>query len=153
MFAGLLSGIIMMKYLNRTCNFFLIILCLTNSWTVAKAPLGAIEDLLDKHEKQDDFNGTVLIGENGKISYSRSIGFADFQNRIKLDESTSMPLSSITKTFTIMSIMILEERQLLDYNDRVKKYLRTIPYENITIQHLLTSTSGLKRLYDNAAGK
>lgn len=51
-------------------------------------------------------------------------------------------LASVSKQFTAMIIMMLEEKGLLYYDDPVSRYLR-IPYKGITIRHLLTHTSGL----------
>jgi CubicO group peptidase (beta-lactamase class C family) len=51
-------------------------------------------------------------------------------------------LASVSKQFTAMIIMMLEEKGKLAYDDPVDKYL-AIPYKGITIRHLLTHTSGL----------
>lgn len=137
--------------INTKYIFFKALFCLTCFQGISQENFNSLDSLFDKYESRDDFNGTVLIAQNGVVSYSQSIGYADFENQVKLDITTSMPLSSITKTFTVMATMILEERGLLGYDDKVKKYLRAIPYENMTIRHLMTSTSGLKRLYNKAA--
>lgn len=110
-----------------------------------------LDSLMNLYESEDDFNGSILIAQQGEILYSRSVGYANFNSGLKLDISTPMPLSSNTKTFTTLGVMILKERGLLNYNDMVNKYLRSLPYDDLTITHLMTSTSGLKRLYNKAA--
>jgi CubicO group peptidase (beta-lactamase class C family) len=129
---------------------FYITFFLTSTQSIAQENFNSLDSIFNLYEKDDDFNGTVLIARNGVVSYRRSIGYADFGNQIKLN-TTPMHLASITKTFTVMGTMILKERGLLNYDDKVKKYLTTIPYDNLTIRHLMTSTSGLKRLYNKAA--
>lgn len=42
-----------------------------------------------------------------------------------------------------MVIMMLEEEGKLGYDDPVEKYIPGLPYDSITIRHLLTHTSGL----------
>jgi CubicO group peptidase (beta-lactamase class C family) len=42
-----------------------------------------------------------------------------------------------------MAIMILKERGKLDYDDNIKKYIPELPYQGITIRHLLNHTSGM----------
>lgn len=51
-------------------------------------------------------------------------------------------LASVSKQFTSMIIMMLQEQGRLQFDDLVEKYL-DIPYKGITIRHLLTHTSGL----------
>jgi len=52
-------------------------------------------------------------------------------------------LASVSKQFTAMAIMILKERELLNYTDDVKKYIPELPYEGMTIRHFLNHTSGI----------
>ena len=64
-----------------------------------------------------------------------------------------MHLASNTKAFTNLGIMILAERGLIDYDDKVFEYLQEFPYQDVTIRHLMTMTSGLKRLYNKDLNK
>jgi len=93
------------------------------------------------------FNGNVLIAEKGKIIYNKSFGYADFESKTELEKNTTFSLASITKPFTSMGIMILEEQQKLSYSDNLKKYFPNLPIflHDITIKHLLRHTSGLAR--------
>ncbi|RLD77110.1 MAG: hypothetical protein DRJ10_12520 [Bacteroidetes bacterium] len=49
----------------------------------------------------------------------------------------------MSKQFTSMAIMILKEKDLLDYQDNIKRYIPHFPYDNITIYQLLTHLSSL----------
>ena len=42
-----------------------------------------------------------------------------------------------------MAIMILKERGVLNYDDKVDSYLKDFPYDNISVRNLLNHTSGL----------
>lgn len=141
-----------MKF-NLLNALFLTLLCLTSVGVKSQSSVQIINSLLDSYEKQDQFNGIIAIAEKDSISVLRNIGLADFQSRVRIDQTTPMPLSSLTKTFTAMCIMILAEEKRLNYDDPAERYLVDFPYQDITIRHLLNHTSGLKSLYNKAADK
>src|ERR1700684_3056961 len=89
------------------------------------------------------FNGNILIAKRGIIIYKQDLGYADFNSKRPLNDSSVFELASLSKQFTAMGIMILKEKKLLSYDDNVKKFLPDFPYENITLRQLLTHTSGL----------
>jgi CubicO group peptidase (beta-lactamase class C family) len=89
------------------------------------------------------FNGNVLVAKGGNIIYQQDLGYADFNSKRPLNDSSVFELASLSKQFTAMGIMILKEKKLLDYDDNIKKFFPAFPYPAITIRHLLTHTSGL----------
>lgn len=92
--------------------------------------------------KQNNFSGVLLIAENGKPIYHKAFGYRDFEKQIPLKKNDLFEMASVSKQFTAMIILMLHEKGLLQYDDKVEKYL-DIPYKGITIRHLLTHTSGL----------
>lgn len=94
------------------------------------------------------FNGNVLIAENGKVLYQKSFGYADFETKRKNTSESSFPIASITKTFTSTSILQLVEKGKLKLADPAAKYLPDFPYKQITIKQLLSHTAGLP-IYDS----
>jgi CubicO group peptidase (beta-lactamase class C family) len=64
-----------------------------------------------------------------------------FQTRPK----TKFRLGSITKQFTAVSILLLQERGKLNVSDPVKKYMPEAPatWDKVTNFNLLTDTSGI----------
>jgi CubicO group peptidase (beta-lactamase class C family) len=94
-------------------------------------------------EKNQQFNGNVLIAEDGKIIYQASFGYADFDTKRLNTAQSLFPVMSVTKTFTTTAILQLQEKGKLQVTDFVKKYLTEFPYPTITIRHLLSHTSGL----------
>jgi len=96
------------------------------------------------------FNGVVLIAQNGKIVYNRSLGNMAANSGQPLNITSSFNLASISKQFMTMLTMMLQEEGKLTYDDAVRTYLPEFPYANITIRHLMTHTSGLAEYTDLA---
>ena len=88
------------------------------------------------------FNGNVLVAKNGKVIYQQASGYADYNSKRMLNDSSVFELASLPKQFTAMGIMILKEKKRLNYDDKVTKFFPDFPYDNITIRHLLTHISG-----------
>ncbi len=133
------------------CNtkFFILILTLSLSMNLIgqnKAP--EIDAFMNTMVDRGLFNGTVLVEDNGKIIYKKAFGIADFTKKDQLQVDSIFETASITKTFTATAIMMLVERRKLGYDDKIKKYFPELPYEAITVRHLLTHTSGLPDFYD-----
>jgi CubicO group peptidase (beta-lactamase class C family) len=94
------------------------------------------------------FNGNTLIAKGGNIIYQQDLGWADFNSKRPLNDSSVFELASLSKQFTAMGIMILKEKKRLGYDDNVKKFIPEFPYDNITIRHLLTHSSGIPSYED-----
>lgn len=95
---------------------------------------------------KDGFDGSVLVASKGKILLSKGYGMADRENKVLCTEQTRFMIGSLTKQFTSMAIMQLEEKGLLSVNDNVERYIPSFPYgKEITIHQLLSHTSGLRR--------
>lgn len=96
--------------------------------------------------KAADFNGSILVASHGKIILSEGFGMADKEKNISCTNQTRFMIGSITKQFTSMAIMQLEEKGLLNVDDNIEKYIPGFPHgKEITIHQLLSHTSGLPR--------
>lgn len=93
------------------------------------------------------FNGSVLIAREGKVIVHKSYGMANLELDVPNTTQTKFRLGSITKPFTAMAIMLLQERGKLNLQDSICKYLADCPagWQPITIHHLLSHTSGLAK--------
>lgn len=92
---------------------------------------------------RNDFNGTVLVTDHDKIIYKKAFGYANFNTKDTLTENSIFQLASVSKQFTAVSIMMLQEKGLLSYSDEVSKFFPDFPYKGITIKLLLSHRSGL----------
>lgn len=89
------------------------------------------------------FNGSALIAHDGKVLYSQQFGYSNFRAKELLTDTSEFQLGSVSKQFTAVSIMILKEKGLLDYDDSVCKYFPDFPYKGVTIRMCLDHRSGL----------
>ncbi|WP_051359944.1 serine hydrolase domain-containing protein [Adhaeribacter aquaticus] len=102
-----------------------------------------LDSLFRVLQKKRGFNGTVLITQFNKIIYKGAFGYADFTKKDTLTTQNSFQLASVSKQFTAMAIMMLQEEGKLNYEDSVQRFFPDFPYHGITIRHLLTHRSGL----------
>ena len=96
------------------------------------------------------FTGSVLVAREGQILLSQGYGFADHAQQIPNSAETRFRICSITKQFTAMAILMLQQRGALDVHDTVCSYLDPCPstWQAITIHHLLVHTSGIPDFVD-----
>lgn len=102
-----------------------------------------IQGYFDAIYAQKNFNGCVLVVEEGKPIFSKAYGYADEQQKRMLDTASAFELASVSKMFTAMAIMQLQEKGKLKYEDTVKKFFPELDYPGVTIRNLLTHTSGI----------
>jgi CubicO group peptidase (beta-lactamase class C family) len=100
---------------------------------------------LSKLTKARLFSGSVLIARNGKVLVRKGYGEADREKHVVNTAQTKFRLGSTTKQFTAMAILILQAQGKLNVQDRICTYLADCPttWQQITIHHLLTHTSGI----------
>lgn len=80
------------------------------------------------------------------ISYEYKEGFEDIEQIKPISGDSIFNIASLSKQFTAFAILILEEQRKLSLNDSVLKYLPELGEyaRDITLQHLIYHTSGLK---------
>jgi CubicO group peptidase (beta-lactamase class C family) len=111
--------------------------------------IGHISKILDSAYLKSTFSANILISNKGKTVFEKSYGYADAIKKKTLTRKNSFQVASISKQFTAYGIMQLKSKGLLDYDSSVRKYIPSFPYDNITIRHLLTHTSGLPEFWDD----
>ncbi len=104
-----------------------------------------VDEYVNAYVKMGRFSGSILIAQNGKVIISKGYGMANYEHDVPNTRQTKFRIGSITKQFTSMAIMQLQEKGLLNVDDAVKKHIPDYPDtgNKITIHHLLTHTSGI----------
>ncbi len=108
---------------------------------------------IDSFVQKNNFNGTILIQQEGKKNYEKSFGLANIPFAVPNTPSTKYKVASITKAFTAVMILQLYEQNKIDLDGTIKKYLPayTGPAANkVTIRQLLNMTSGMRNMDEGA---
>jgi CubicO group peptidase (beta-lactamase class C family) len=105
-----------------------------------------IDALLRQYQEYAQFNGSVLVADNGKVIFKKGYGDANKEWNIPNTPDTKFRLGSITKQFTATLVLQLVEEGKIRLDGKVADYLPEYPKpmgEKITIHHLLTHSSGI----------
>lgn len=89
------------------------------------------------------FNGGIIVAKGGNIVFEKYRGSVNMDGADPITSSTPLHIASVSKTFTAMSILKLQEEGKLDINDSLTKYFPGFNYPGVTIKTLLTHRSGL----------
>jgi CubicO group peptidase (beta-lactamase class C family) len=111
-----------------------------------------ISGYMDALVKTGKFNGSLLIARDGAVVVSKGYGMSNFELDVPNTPQTKFRIGSITKPFTAIAIMLLQQRGKLSVQDSICKYLPDCPpdWQQITLHHLLSHSSGLAK-HDQAA--
>ena len=101
--------------------------------------------IITEFNNDNEPGGVFLITQKGKPIYKKAFGQANLELDVKLTPENVFQIGSMTKQFTSIAILMLEEQGKLNVNDAISKLIPDYPNgDKITIHHLLTHTSGIK---------
>lgn len=98
--------------------------------------------------KDENINGSVYIAENGNLVYQQSFGNADEEHKIANTTNTLFQIASVSKIFTAVAVLQLYEQKKIKLTDKFVDYFPAFPYANVTIQQILSNTSGIANTGD-----
>jgi CubicO group peptidase (beta-lactamase class C family) len=103
------------------------------------------ERYMDACNEVEHFSGTVHVTRDGSTLFSKGYGLANAEHQVPNTPQTKFRLGSITKQFTAMAILILQEQGKLALDDAIGKYFDDPPgaWKDVTVHHLLSHTSGV----------
>lgn len=145
----------MVKEMKRvTATLFILIFCslfIKNAFAQDTNSYEPIESYVKKRMTEHHIPGMGgAIVKDTSITWMETYGYADIRKKRPMDVQSLMNIGSVSKTFTAAAIMQLWERDLVQLNADINKYL-SVPIRNpnhpdtpITIQQLLTHTSSIR---------
>jgi CubicO group peptidase (beta-lactamase class C family) len=89
------------------------------------------------------FNGGMIVAKNGLVLFERYNGLKRLERPDSMDARTPLHIASVSKTFTAMAVLKLQESGRLRVSDRVDSLLPGFPFKGITVRDLLNHRSGL----------
>ena len=108
------------------------------------------EQSLSEYLDSVNFSGSILVSRNNEIIHSAGYGLANNELKVPNTPDTQFYIASLTKQFTSLAIMQLQERGLLSINDSIEKYFPEFPNSSkITIKQLLAHSAGLHDFTDS----
>jgi CubicO group peptidase (beta-lactamase class C family) len=108
--------------------------------------IGAYDRYVTELAAEGKFSGVVLLSHRGRTVLSRSYGMADKEKGIRNHEGVAFNLSSGSQPFGAVAVLQLAQQGKLKLSDTVGTHLTGFAREiaeQVTIHHLLTTTSGL----------
>jgi cyclic peptide transporter len=109
-----------------------------------------IEEFIKSNMKESKIPGlSVVIVKGDETIYQKGFGFSNIEEKKPVTADTLFELGSTSKAFTALAVFEFEERELLNLEDSVTKYLPwfKVYYEgkaiDIKLKHFLHHTSGV----------
>ncbi len=139
-----------MQHLSLLSLFAMLLLLTSTSCHSDPAPLKASQEL-DRYFSEvfppDQPGAAVLIVQDGAVVLEKGYGIADVNTLEKITPHTIFNTGSISKTFVMNGILMLEEEGKLSIDDPLEKYFPGFKNPEIArqvkIYHLLNHSSGL----------
>ncbi len=114
----------------RTILFTIITLIVITTTSCAQSKedkQDKLDKLISTYANYGEFNGAVLVVEEGKVIYKKGVGLANMEWDIPNQTDTKFRIGSITKQFTAMLIMQLVAENKLDLHTPISTYLPNYP--------------------------
>jgi len=108
-----------------------------------------IEAYLKPFAEAGNFTGAVLVARKGRVLFRHAYGMASYELQSPNSPATRFHVASVSKPFTAMAILQLEEQGRLSVSDPVARFVPDFPNgDRIKLEHLLTHTSGIPNVND-----
>jgi len=99
--------------------------------------------VFDRLAEKNKARGSLTIAKDGKVLYTRAIGYSQINPKKPLTAASRFRIGSITKMFTATMILQLVEEGKLKLTDTLDKFFPQIPNaQKITIAQILAHRSG-----------
>lgn len=113
----------------------------------------SFEEYMKKITEAAKVPGTsVGLAKDGELVYHQGFVYRDVEMKASITPDTVFGIGSVTKSFTCVAIMQLQEAGKLSVHDSIVKYIPEFrleggkSVESITIHHFMTHSSGLPTL-------
>ena len=125
-------------------SFLIVSICLTAP--VLSQEKSSDVDKIFSALKPGEPGCSVALSQKGKIVINQAYGAADLERGVAITPNTVFDAGSVRKQFVAAAILLLVDEGKLSLSDDVRKYIPQLPDygHKITIDHLLTHTSGIR---------
>ncbi len=104
-----------------------------------------IDDHLEERSRAESFSGSVLIAQDGQILLDKGYGFANQDLGVPNTPQTRYRIHWLSMPVSAIAILMLQADGKLRVDQKICQYVPDCPgsWQEITIHHLLTHTSGI----------
>lgn len=85
------------------------------------------DKILQAKYKPNEPGPVALVAKNGKVLYRKAFGMANLELGVPMKPENVFELGSITKQFTAVAILMLQEQGKLSTDDELTKYIPDFP--------------------------
>jgi len=132
------------KCLAHAIAFLLPLLITTTSFSQSA---DAVDAYFNRRMAQDHIPGAAIaVIKNGKVIKEVYYGYANLEDSTPVTAQSVFMIASMSKQFTCAAILLLQEDGKLSIDDKVSKYLDSLPatWQNFTIKQMMNHTTGLR---------
>lgn len=105
-----------------------------------------LDSVMELFHQHNNFNGAVLVAQNGEILFAEGYGYANMEHGIPNGPDMKYRIASNAKQFTSMLVLQKVAEGKMSLDSTINAYIPDYPSPQgdiITIHHLLTHTSGM----------
>lgn len=105
-----------------------------------------IDEMFTEWNRPDSPGASVAVIQHGEILFNHGYGSAHLEYGAPFNANTVIHVASVSKQFTAMAAVLLEEEGKLRLEDDIREFLPELPDygQPITLEHLLQHTSGIR---------
>ncbi|RLD68311.1 MAG: hypothetical protein DRI98_12010, partial [Bacteroidetes bacterium] len=117
---------------------------------IASDPEKRADQLFYAYNEEGVPGGVVGVIKNGEVVFSKAYGLANLSHSIPYEVNTPTNIGSVSKQFTAMAILLLEQQGKLSLDDDVRKHIPELPDlgQVVTIHNMLNHTNGFREVYN-----
>lgn len=105
----------------------------------------------EKMAAQNIVGLSVAVIVDDSVIFKQGFGYSDKENQVPMTTSSVVNIGSITKTFTALAVMQLQQKGLVNINDPLRNYLPSfrpktngIDINPVTVKSVVTHSSGIQ---------
>ncbi|MGI8783630.1 MAG: serine hydrolase domain-containing protein [Acidobacteriota bacterium] len=116
-------------------------------------PSAKIDRIFEDVNKPESPGVSVAVIKDGRVVFSKGYGSANLEYAAPITPDTVFHVASVSKQFTAMALVLLEQEGKLALDDDLQKHLPDLPDygKNVTVRQLLQHTSGIRDQWQTLA--
>jgi len=121
------------------------LVCISSHQSAGASREEALDKAIPAAMARASIPGTIVgVWQDGREPYVRAFGVRDTATGEPMTTDLYMRIGSTTKTFTVTAILMLADQGKLSLDDRVDRYVKSVPGgDQITLRQLAAMRSGL----------